>query len=147
MFELYDTPFYKALSESEKYGVNKMRDLLRRIEGPDTAKFAILEDGVVVKADQTLAMLWERKNPDACRIGKDEICGYEVSTMFMSIACGYSGKERKPLHFETMVFGPKGESTGQRYETLDEARKGHASMVQCLKERSEKLLQPLKDEE
>lgn len=148
MIELYDTPFYHSLSEAEKYYVNGMRDLLRRLERPeDISRFAILEEGVVVRADQPLAMLWECKNPDVCRIGKDDVCGYEVSTVFLSIACGYTGKEKTPLHFETMVFGPKGETTAQKYETLDQAIKGHASMVGCLRKRSEQLLEPRIEED
>lgn len=146
MAELYNTPFYKSLSDGEKYYLNGMREILRRVGSPKI-KFAILEDGVVVEADWPLAFLWESKNQSACHIGKDEICGYEISTIFLPTPCGYKGKERLPLHFETMVFGPKGETTGQKYATLDEAMKGHASMVGCLRKRSEQLLEPRIEED
>lgn len=56
-----------------------------------------------------------------------------VSTVFLGIDHGFT-MESSPLWFETMVFGGKRDGDMRRYETFDEAKKGHEEMVRSVKE-------------
>lgn len=54
--------------------------------------------------------------------------GVTVSTVWMGIDCGRSlyGKRRKPVIFESLVYGlPNEDEICERYCTLKEAQKGH----------------------
>lgn len=71
-------------------------------------------------------------------IGKDEIQGFLISTVFLGINHGWEGP---PMWFETMVFRLKDESDrkgyadyGQwRYTTIEEARVGHAEICEKIR--------------
>lgn len=57
----------------------------------------------------------------------------EVSTVFLGIDHNFSGKGA-PVLFETMVFNGPLDQEQDRYCTEAEARKGHAAMVQRVRE-------------
>lgn len=80
-------------------------------------------------------------------VGNDMVKGLWVSTVFLGLDHGWGDT---PLWFETMVFGPRHlkEVFGRshmlssdlfcaRYETLEEAKAGHALVVESIKERTE----------
>jgi hypothetical protein len=49
----------------------------------------------------------------------------QVSTVFLGLDHNF-GFGRKPLLFETMIFGGKHDQYQERYSTYKEAEKGHA---------------------
>lgn len=64
-------------------------------------------------------------------VADDEIDGIRVSTVFVGI--DYSFGLGPPLFYETMVFGGRFDQCIQRYETWDEAEKGHRQWVNRVK--------------
>lgn len=65
------------------------------------------------------------------RVGWDEVNGYEVSTVFLGLDHGFTGR---PLLFETMIFG-KGDEDGYqiRCSTWDEAVEMHKEAIDWIK--------------
>lgn len=56
------------------------------------------------------------------------ICGdVEVSTVFLGLDHSFEGK--KPLLFETMVFGGPNDGIENRYSTWRQAESGHVEIV------------------
>ncbi len=61
-------------------------------------------------------------------VGQTNINGYLISTVFLGLDHNFVGG--KPIWFETMVFGEgEWEDWQKRYETWEEAEKGHASVL------------------
>lgn len=65
-------------------------------------------------------------------VAKDMIGKVRVSTVFLGLDHSFGG--RKPLLFETMVFGGPLDQEQERYSTWEEAEKGHINMVRRVKE-------------
>lgn len=68
------------------------------------------------------------------RVGRDEVEGKEVSTVFLAMDHGYGGK---PMCFETMVFDEDGKGYDiycERYSTWNEAVAGHQKAIQWVKD-------------
>lgn len=64
---------------------------------------------------------------DDRHVGKDMVGDKLVSTVFLGLDHGFGSK---PALFETMVFGADGlEEDCQRYETFEQAKKGHSRWV------------------
>lgn len=77
------------------------------------------------------------KNPARRRLAVDEVNGYIVSTVFLTIDHQYSYiEDAPPLFFETMVFkeGSAIDLFCERYTTWDQAMDGHNQIVQCVKD-------------
>ena len=65
-----------------------------------------------------------------CRVDKTELGDDAwVSTVFLGMDHSF-GREGGPVLFETMVFGGPLDGEQDRYRTIDEARAGHAAMVE-----------------
>lgn len=66
------------------------------------------------------------------RVAFDSVGDFEISTVWLGLDHQYGDGE--PLIFETMVFGssPNEENEMRRYTSEDEARAGHAEIVQSL---------------
>lgn len=81
------------------------------------------------------AAIFERRsneNEDEWVIGRTEVEGAEVSTVWMGIDHNFSD-DGPPLIFETMVFGDSEYAEYQwRYSTEEEAREGHERVVLAL---------------
>ena len=68
-------------------------------------------------------------------VALDHIGKYKISTVFLGIDYGF-GLTKKPLLFESMVFDENLESVEdftRRYNTWDEAKKGHGRIVQAVR--------------
>lgn len=100
-----------------------------------TPHYANLINGQVVPAGDSVAEIvaWAQQfqDPERRRIGLDKIGEAEVSTVFLGINHGFAGP---PLWFETMIFGGFEGEYCERYETLEQARAGHARVVAKLAE-------------
>ncbi len=57
--------------------------------------------------------------------------GLRVSTVFIGIDASL-GRAKKPLLFETMVFGGSDDGARRKYPTWKEAKKGHKEAVMVL---------------
>lgn len=54
--------------------------------------------------------------------------GVRVSTVFLGLDHAFGGGT--PILFETMIFGGANDGWQDRYETIEEARKGHRKAVE-----------------
>ena len=63
---------------------------------------------------------------------KTKVGNIEISTVFLGLDHSFGGK--KPLLFETMIFGGKLDQEQERYTTWEQAEKGHKGMVNKVKE-------------
>lgn len=89
--------------------------------------YAILEKGEIVYVDHYDPRLENQfANPGKRRVAKTEFLNWWVSTVFLGLNHGYSGKD---LWFETMIFGGVNNGFIKRYGTLEEARRGHKRAV------------------
>lgn len=61
-------------------------------------------------------------------VKKDKFGGVEVSTVFLGMDHSFRGS--KPILFETMIFGGDHDGYQKRYETWDDALKGHLEACQ-----------------
>jgi len=84
----------------------------------------VLKDGVPVPEPDIRK--WEEAFRRDRVVGKDQIGDSKVSTVFIGI--GHM--------FETMVFGGELDGEQECYETMDEAKAGHAAM--CARVRAKK---------
>ena len=127
--------YIETLPEDQQQYISHMREAMARsgVSTPESMTIAILLDGQVVPTDMTLAIIWQMNTPNYQRVALDEVGETEVSTVFMTT--GFPGFNGPPRHFETMTFGPDGSKTPGRYLTLEEAKAGHASVVEKLKRR------------
>ena len=60
------------------------------------------------------------------RVAFTKVRDVDVSTIFLGIDHGYGEEKRKPLIFETLVFGGDMDGVMERYYTYKEAVIGHA---------------------
>jgi hypothetical protein len=98
---------------------------MRQAVGERRSRAFMLLEGKVVETDMILCVIWKMLNESALRVGKDQVGEQRVSTVFLTVPHGPDGRE----HFETMVFGPDEDRIVARYETLDEAKRGHDRTV------------------
>jgi hypothetical protein len=88
----------------------------------------VLEDDIRVWAEWMLA---------ADRVVKSDIVqGVHISTVFLGLDHGW-GPDRKPVLFETMIFGGDLDEFQRRYHTWEEAEIGHAEAVSKVLRNSE----------
>ena len=60
-----------------------------------------------------------------------------VSTIFMGIDYSFGLVEKNPILFETMVFGGPLNGKIKRYSSKDDAKKGHAAIVEEIRNHEE----------
>ena len=75
---------------------------------------------------------WSENNKPVKRVGYYESEKYRVSTVFLGINHGRLCSSRD-LWFETMIFGGINDQYCERYETWDEASKGHSRILKLCK--------------
>lgn len=96
----------------------------------------ILKERVPVEVDFAEGIAWQVEHPDGCRVAADDVNGTRVSTVFISMMNFLNSN--MPLttrrYFETMVFRDESAVVADRYDTWDEAEKGHAMVVERLRE-------------
>lgn len=97
--------------------------------------YFVLEDGVVRPARdlEDFVECMEHGDRD---IGKDMIVDADgilvhISTVFLGL--NHAFRDGPPILFETMIFGGVHDMDAQRYCTIDEAKQGHAEMVEFVK--------------
>ena len=69
------------------------------------------------------------------QIAIDSFGDAEVSTVFLCFdhsLGGLIGEDRKPILFETMIFGGKHDEWCERYHTYDEAMEGHKRLCEMV---------------
>lgn len=96
------------------------------------SNYAKLVNGVVVPLENSHeAMLeWSSRFESRERyIAKHTIDGVFVSTVFLGLNHGFGETD---LWFETMIFGGPHDGYQERYETLDEAKAGHADALELV---------------
>ena len=78
-------------------------------------------------------MAWTRRfsNLDYKRVASDYDGDVHVSTVWLGL--DHSFGEGPPLIFETLVFGGPLDGEMDRYSTLEQARAGHAAMLERVK--------------
>lgn len=77
-------------------------------------------------------MTWARWYETADRhVGNDRFGDVHVSTVFLGIDHSFGGK--KPLLFETMIFGGKHDECQTRCSTYEQAEKMHKKAVRLVK--------------
>lgn len=64
-------------------------------------------------------------------VAKTEINDILISTIFLGLDHGFGKGD--PILFETMIFGGKHDQYQERYETWEEAEKGHKRAVELVK--------------
>jgi hypothetical protein len=116
--------------------------------------YAILgEHNEVIPTNSIIKFANFKTQFDRCRVGRDEVEGFLVSTVFLGINHGsyplVEGGKSKPLWFETMVFRQinkpwtskyghthtlsSEEYWQERYETWDEALEGHKRVCEMIR--------------
>jgi hypothetical protein len=75
---------------------------------------------------------WESKNPDRKVVKQQHIGDTYISTVFLGLDHAYGGK--KPILWETMIFGGKHDQYQVRYASYDDAVKGHEIAVKLVKQ-------------
>lgn len=75
--------------------------------------------------------IWIFTNDDKRVVGETKVRGATVSTVFLGL--DHSLGRKTPVLFETLVFGGSMDGECNRYETWDEAEKGHQKMVDRVK--------------
>lgn len=98
--------------------------------------FNLDENNNPVKCDiKDWSKLYETKDgEERRRVALDEFNNYEISTVFLGLDYGH-GFTRKPLLFETMIFG-NGKCDGYqtRCSTWEEAVKMHQDAIDWIKD-------------
>jgi hypothetical protein len=78
---------------------------------------------------------WFTREHDKRRVAIDEVGDFKISTVFLGLDYGGFMEGSKPLLFESMIFRKQ---TGykdifcERYSTWDEAKQGHAIILNTL---------------
>ena len=93
----------------------------------------ILEGKIAVPCDDL--MKWARWFEDIKRrrVAHDRVKHVTISTVFLGIDHSFGGK--RPLLFETMIFGGKHDEYQDRCETWKQAEKMHAKALALVKKR------------
>lgn len=96
-----------------------------------TDKYILDEEGNPIPCENLLE--WGKWFQDADRkVERTQIGDVTVSTIFLGLDHSYSD-EKKPILYETMVFGGRPDEYMRRYSTKVEAQKGHDEIVEKLK--------------
>lgn len=66
-------------------------------------------------------------------VGDETIDGQRVSTVFLHMDHNMMFEDKRPVLFETMIFGGQYDEEMWRYCTWEEAKAGHDKVVHCLK--------------
>lgn len=102
------------------------------------ASYARLEGKTVVPVDSIFELLdYFKEGSDKRRIAKTQIGDVTVSTVFLCLNHGAFRYDGPDLWFETMIFGGPLDEDCLRYETYEEAERGHEEMVARVKELSQ----------
>jgi hypothetical protein len=92
----------------------------------------IIKDGIPVpESDVSKWGEWMGHFEENCRIARTEWGDVAVSTVFLGIDHNWFG--RTPILFETMIFGGEHDQYQERYETIDDALRGHERAVGLVK--------------
>jgi hypothetical protein len=92
----------------------------------------ILVDSAPAPESDTIK--WARWFESADRgVARDELpSGTFVSTVFLAIDHSFNPHSRRPILYETMVFGGPLDGEQLRYRTRDEALAGHRVMLEAV---------------
>lgn len=96
--------------------------------------YYLLDGHAPVPTDDLYAANALLGNPEAKRVALDRDVapgGVSVSTVFLVLDHGWGGGP--PLLFETMVFEGPWDCHQWRYCTWEQAERGHANVVRCLR--------------
>jgi len=94
--------------------------------------WCILVDGKPIPSDGITAMDWLKVDTNRV-VDLYETDDVSVSTVFCGIDQTFGIGDRPPEWFETLVRGGPLSWEIERYETIEQARKGHAAMVERVK--------------
>lgn len=94
--------------------------------------FYMLIDGEIVQTDDIHEWGDWFENSQNRIISKDTIGLQKVSTVFLGIDHAFMMSVHRPILFETMIFEGPHDGYQVRYCTLDEAKAGHAKIVDDL---------------
>ena len=93
-------------------------------------KHYILEDG---KPKDVPLLEWGKwMEANSRRVEFTKIGKVEISTVFLGLDHGFG--HGKVILFESMIFGGKYNGCSNRYETVEQAKKGHATAVKKVKQ-------------
>lgn len=96
----------------------------------DFLKTYTFKNGKIEATDFLAGAMWWEQNPDARTVDKTDIDDVHVSTVFLHIDHNFGfGEEKRPVLFETMVFGGDYDQYQRRYCTFGEAKQGHWETV------------------
>lgn len=104
----------------------------------------ILKNGKITKTSWLEASIWWGLNRKLCKIDSTQVGEAKVSTVFIPLDHNFNnffeswqgepeGVDRRPILFETLVFGGDHDGEMDRYASLGEAKQGHWRMVDLVK--------------
>lgn len=93
----------------------------------------ILKDKKVVRVYDLFEWAkWMEEDRSVRRVAEDFVGKVHISTVFLGLDHNW-GFSKKPVLFETMIFGGKHDQYQARYCTWNEAVKGHKKAVNLVK--------------
>lgn len=103
-------------------------------------RYILDSNGRVQRCDDTIICArWMEAQPR--HIGRDEIDGWFISTVFLGLDHSFSNEPCRPVLWETMVFKPPETAGGRgdnvyeaRYSSRLLARRGHEAMVRAVRD-------------
>mgnify|MGYP003575238540 CR=1 FL=1 len=119
------------MTDEERKIEEQIRQMLEGTVFSDSReKYYILVDEQVQVVDMPRWAAWFEVH-DADRVIRYSVLREDVhiSTVFLSLDHNYS-LHGPPILFETMVFGGLLDQETRRYRTIEEAKAGHAAMVE-----------------
>lgn len=99
-----------------------------------TIRYATLKNKKVIPTTDSLE--WAKTFAADRSVDHTMIGDIKVSTVFLGMDHGFA---EAPLWFETMIFGGKHDGFQHRYETWNQAKKGHARAVLLAKGKIKKF--------
>jgi hypothetical protein len=107
-----------------------LKDSLReKLKGlPDLQKYYILVDGVIKEVDYVDYFAWSVNEEDR----RIELTNIENDISISTVFDGNFNDE-PPTFFETLVLGGEYDGMKFRYETIEEAKREHKKIVNCIK--------------
>jgi len=93
------------------------------------------EQNNVVPVHIADALIWQMEHVSRIRVDLTKVGNIEISTVFSTVALSgtlHDHEERESFHFETMIFGPESAYVWNRYQTMEEAKNGHAAAVESI---------------
>ena len=96
--------------------------------------YILNSQGEPEKCDDTV--LWGRwmENSKLRRVAEDFVADSRVSTVFLGLDHSYQIHGGPPILYETMIFGGPQDGFQERYETREDAVKGHAMALEMVSE-------------